>query len=198
MKDEEAMIYIMNTLNRKGYIILLIVTMILIISVANGLFYWMLEDKFEIDFDSIRQKEIDWMVCSLGFYLLYLIGLLFFFLHKVLSTRKRLLTQREKGLLIELIKRSNIEFPVDWESNLLVAPINGSPGSLLFFPQGVSEVGRTLGIQASECLFWDLDDVAVIAALNLDTQGNLYELDMWKTDFTKIKEIATTFSSVQS
>lgn len=186
----------MSTSSKRIYIILLIVTVVLVISAFDGLFYWLLEDKFEVDSVSTRQAEIDWMVRSFVIYLVYLFLLLFYFLHKVVSNKKRTLTKQEKGLLNELIRLSEIKITADWEQGLLVASVDGITNSLLLFPQGISEMGRTFGVQASECQFQDLDGVTVIAALNLDKQGNLLELNLWKTDFSKVRKIAATFSSV--
>ena len=50
---------------------------------------------------------------------------------------------------------------------------------------------RFLGSQISDCQFKDTDGVTVIASLYLDREGNMYELDMWKTDFSSLKEIST-------
>jgi hypothetical protein len=33
-------------------------------------------------------------------------------------------------------------------------------------------------------MFKDIDGTPVSAALNVDQQGNLYELDIWKVDFS--------------
>ncbi len=48
---------------------------------------------------------------------------------------------------------------------------------------------RKFGRRASECQFTDEDGVEVLASLNLDQDGNLYELDIWKTDFGKLIRI---------
>jgi hypothetical protein len=64
---------------------------------------------------------------------------------------------------------------------------DGGMGSLLLLPDGDSTSrNRRLGRMASECEFIDSDGIPVLATLNLDTEGNLYELDMWKTNFEKL------------
>ncbi|MDE5760591.1 MAG: hypothetical protein K2I11_06510 [Bacteroides sp.] len=115
-----------------------------------------------------------------------------------MPSAKRRLAKKEKLLLIELANRAGISLPANWERELLVTEINGITGSLLLFPQGISEVGRCLGARVSECQFQDLDGVIVVAALSLDKDGNLFELDLWKNDYSKVKEISDTFSSVSS
>ncbi len=42
------------------------------------------------------------------------------------------------------------------------------------------------GKQISDFQFTDVDGVEVIASLNVDSDGNLLELDIWKTDFGKL------------
>ena len=43
---------------------------------------------------------------------------------------------------------------------------------------------RRFGECVAEFEFKDCDQVAVLASLNLDTEGNLYELDVCKSDFS--------------
>ena len=44
-----------------------------------------------------------------------------------------------------------------------------------------------MGIQAVAGEFTDLDGVPVSVALNLDSEGKLYELDLWKVDFSALR-----------
>jgi hypothetical protein len=70
---------------------------------------------------------------------------------------------------------------------LKVADIeDGGMGSLRLFPKGSDDLDKRIGKRASACQFTDFDGVEVIASLNLDQHGSLYELDMWKTDFGKL------------
>jgi hypothetical protein len=59
-------------------------------------------------------------------------------------------------------------------------------GSLYLLPQGKEIEGRTFGKQISDLQFKDLDGVEVIASLNTDNEGKLFELDIWKTNFSKL------------
>lgn len=69
----------------------------------------------------------------------------------------------------------------------MVRPMNdGMMGSLYLFPQGKIIAGRKFGKQISDFQFTDVDGVEVIASLNVDSDGNLFELDIWKTDFGKL------------
>ena len=89
------------------------------------------------------------------------------------------------GFLISRIKDCAIS--KDWSARLMVADMDdGRMGSLRLYPGGLDAVDQTFGAQASECQFIDEDGVEVIASLNLDQFGDLYELDIWKTDFEKL------------
>jgi hypothetical protein len=99
-------------------------------------------------------------------------------------------TLQEEKLLELLVKKSSITIPENWKDGLLVCPMDdGEMGSLYLFPQGKLIEGRILGGQVSEFQFTDLDKVAVIASLNVDNEGNLFELDIWKTDFGKLLKL---------
>lgn len=81
--------------------------------------------------------------------------------------------------------------PQGWKERLRVADMtDGGMGSLYLLLEGSNEINRSFGKQASECRFADEDGVEVIASLNLDQYGNLYELDVWKADFSKLIKIS--------
>ena len=63
---------------------------------------------------------------------------------------------------------------------------DGEMGSLYLFPKGEITEGRVFGEQVSDFQFTDLDGIEVIASLNIDENGELFELDIWKTDFSKL------------
>jgi hypothetical protein len=66
---------------------------------------------------------------------------------------------------------------------------DGGMGSLRLFPKGLKVLDARFGERESACQFTDEDGVDVIASLNLDQHGKLYELDIWKTDFGKLIRI---------
>ena len=63
---------------------------------------------------------------------------------------------------------------------------DGGMGGLVIFSGEENLKYRQFGEQISEYCFLDKDGVTVIASLNIDNKGNLFELDIWKTDFSKL------------
>lgn len=102
----------------------------------------------------------------------------------------RNLTEKEEKLLTSLIEKSKLSIPKNWRKNLLVSPMDdGGMGSLYLYYKDKNNEKRTFGYQISDMLFTDVDGVAVLASLNVDQNGNLYELDLWKTDNSKLIDI---------
>ena len=62
---------------------------------------------------------------------------------------------------------------------------DGGMGSLHFKDKDNRE--RRLGKKIAEAEFTDEDGIPVSAVLNLDDKGQLFELDMWKVDFSALK-----------
>ncbi|HJI18730.1 MAG: DUF6984 family protein [Alistipes sp.] len=103
---------------------------------------------------------------------------------------KRKPTEREINLLNYLIDKAHFAIPQDWKDCLLVSPMNdGGMGSLTLFFPFTTDRKRSFGKQISDCTFTDTDGVEVIVSLYADTNGDLYELDIWKTDFSPMKQI---------
>jgi hypothetical protein len=90
----------------------------------------------------------------------------------------RKIAEAEKPLISWLLSASRRNESVE---SLTVSEIkDGGMGSMVF---DSAHEDRRFGETISECQFVDRDGVAVIASLNTDQQGKLYELDMWRTDF---------------
>lgn len=70
-------------------------------------------------------------------------------------------------------------------SELLVCDMSdGGMGSIQFCAPAAT--GRLFGSTLAEGTFLDEDGTLVSAALNLDQFGDLFELDMWKVDFSPL------------
>jgi len=92
-----------------------------------------------------------------------------------------------------LLNEAAIAVESHFFDTLLVKPLNdGGMGSIALIPKEVAALqDRTFGKQASEHKFLDNDNVPVIASLYLDTQGHIYEIDIWKTDYSKLNSMPT-------
>ncbi len=64
---------------------------------------------------------------------------------------------------------------------------DGGMGSLLF---ASSKKDRRLGDVIARIQYQDEDGVTVLVSLNLDKEGELYELDSWKVDFSFLIRIS--------
>jgi hypothetical protein len=63
---------------------------------------------------------------------------------------------------------------------------DGGMGSIRFAAPG-DGTDRSFGNAAGELWYVDADGVAVTFCLNLDKQGELFEVDVWKVDFSPLK-----------
>ena len=61
---------------------------------------------------------------------------------------------------------------------------DGGMRSILF----KGPAGRKMGAELVEAHYHDLDGVLVSISVNLDTSGELFELDFWKVDFSPLKK----------
>jgi hypothetical protein len=99
----------------------------------------------------------------------------------------RRLTQAEQQQLERLIHQAELPLPSTWKQALRACPMaDGGMGSLLLCPHGAVDPARRFGQEVSQWQFTDEDGVEVLASLNLDTNGELFELDVWKTDFNPL------------
>ena len=100
---------------------------------------------------------------------------------------KRKPLPQEERLLDHLVQKSSIEISSAWKNGLLVSLMDdGGMGSLQLFPSGIKREDRLFGKCVSQYQFTDKDGIEVIVSLNLDDKGQLFELDIWKTDFSQL------------
>lgn len=99
-------------------------------------------------------------------------------------------TPQEFKLIEPLINQAPVSINDSWKDLLEVEPLNdGEMGSLRLFPYGELQEDRLFGEQASDLIFKDQDGVEVIATLYLDQCGDLFEIDIWKTDFSPTQSL---------
>ena len=93
----------------------------------------------------------------------------------------------EKPLILFLLERANLALSLD---DIKAIPLNdGGMGSLQFCSSHTQN--RRLGKTPSECTFRDKDNTEVLAFLNLDQNGQLFELDIFKVDFSPLLQWPT-------
>lgn len=111
-------------------------------------------------------------------------------LAEYMKNNSRKATKAELLLISFLVKKANLILNDNWQEDLTVSPMDdGGMGSLILDLDSDTEAKRTMGSQASECSFLDEDGVVVLAALNLDKNGKLFELDLWRVDFNPLKTL---------
>lgn len=100
----------------------------------------------------------------------------------------RLLKDAEKTLLRRLLDQ--LEGDDEWTGRLDTFEVkempDGGMGILCFVSPGNDLRNRQFGRRIAELQFNDADGVPIIASLNVDTDGSLYELDIWRTDFNRV------------
>jgi Ran GTPase-activating protein (RanGAP) involved in mRNA processing and transport len=102
----------------------------------------------------------------------------------------RKLNEIEKKLIVNMPVPSPYDSMIKEKINdLLVEEMNdGQMGSLYFLSNNRRE-DRRLGIVISEIETMDSDKVPVSISLNCDNFGDIYELDIWKVDFSLLKDL---------
>ena len=106
-------------------------------------------------------------------------------LHYALLDRleKRRITKDEGRVISFLFEKAELNYDLD---KLFVKPMmDRGMGSLLFVSNNLA-AERRLGREAADCFFRDSDGVFVSAVLNLDQDGELFELDVWKVDYSPL------------
>lgn len=97
----------------------------------------------------------------------------------------RSLFDREKRLLKAMLSNRTdyLFFAKQIASAQVIDMSDGCMGSVKFIHSDKQNLGLTLA--KSDCL--DIDGVLISIAVNLDGQGRLYELDIWKVDFSPLQ-----------
>ena len=99
----------------------------------------------------------------------------------------RLLTDKEKEIIAALIGASDPKWAYLKEglSSVRVSEMDdGGMGSLLF--EGKDTKDRKLGNVIGNAEFDDRDGTPVSLGLNIDEDNQLFELDVWKVDYSRL------------
>lgn len=101
---------------------------------------------------------------------------------------QRSLTKDERNLIQLLLKNTNPKYSklnIYFPNNVITLD-DGGMGSFKFvYPQEETPTNMDI-IPISEYQFYDKDDILVLATLYSFSNGQLYELDIWKTDFSSL------------
>ena len=99
----------------------------------------------------------------------------------------RPLREKEVALIKKLLSATAFAAKGAQLSGILVQDMSdGGMGSIRFCQAASISDKRRLGSQIAEGAFRDVDGVPVSVTLNLDHQGELFELDLFKGDFSKL------------
>ncbi len=103
-------------------------------------------------------------------------------------TGVRNLTRSEWELLNYLVASAkNPSLQSELNEGLVVMRLSdGRMGSLRLIPRGVDSRLQQFGRQLLHADCHDIDGVPVSITVNLDKNGHLYELDIWKVDFSDL------------
>lgn len=103
---------------------------------------------------------------------------------------RRHLKEAEKILIKKLlvIAKKNIQ-PSELDSMEVQEMSDGGMGSLYIVNQKKEAGSRKFGNQIAEFQYADADGVLISAALNVDKDDDLFELDVWKVDFSPVIEL---------
>lgn len=90
----------------------------------------------------------------------------------------------ETALIVAILasKRGEHSLQQELATALVEEMKDGGMGSLKF----VGAAGRKFGEQLAEAEFQDADGVALSITINVDQHGSLFEMDVWKVDFTPL------------
>jgi hypothetical protein len=103
-------------------------------------------------------------------------------------TNSRELTPSEHAVLAAVLRTATEpgELLTSLHGLQVVELSDGGMGSLLLIPQGADKSDRTFGKQVALGQYTDADGVPVSIAVNVDQAGQLYEMDVWKVDFSPL------------
>ena len=105
-------------------------------------------------------------------------------------------TETELELIKYLVnKAGSHSCHIDWDSMQVASMNDGGMGSLKLYPSGnvCDTDNRTFGSELADCSFDDEDGTKVIATIYLDKSDGLFELDMWKVDYSALLRIPKSF-----
>lgn len=104
------------------------------------------------------------------------------------SQSRRRLTPDEKALVECLLKQADQGSfaPINLETSEVSPMADGGMGSFRFV--SATDDARHFGKRIAERKFRDIDGTPILVSLNVDREQRLFELDVWKVDFTPVRK----------
>jgi hypothetical protein len=101
--------------------------------------------------------------------------------------QNRRITNDEVKVLEYLLKLANFPVPIGIKLMTVRSLEDGGMGSFLILENPkLFEETRKFGAQISEFQYIDDDNVPVLVSLNVDSNGGLFEVDIWKADYSPV------------
>ena len=97
----------------------------------------------------------------------------------------RKLRTEERNLVQLLLDQSEYSFEI--EDIDVIDMKDGNMGSITFLSEDLLD-DRCMAKTIAEMSFKDEDSTLISVSLNIDCKGYLFELDIWKVDFTEVKK----------
>ena len=100
----------------------------------------------------------------------------------------RLLKKEELDLMVYLLKdKPNTKQMIEELSAAFVEEMNdGGMGSLKFL--NANKFNRRHGSTIAQIQLPDIDGIPLLISIDLDEEGDMYEIDVWKADFSPTKQ----------
>jgi len=92
----------------------------------------------------------------------------------------------EEYLLIENMLKELEEYDFNLNDLKVIDMLDGNMGSLYIVNPRKTRGERKMNKAIIEKQFYDVDDVPISVCINIDTDENLFELDIWRVDFNPI------------
>ncbi len=97
----------------------------------------------------------------------------------------RNLRDNERNLIECLLNKSELS-NINLENLQVEEMTDGGMGSLYFVNAEKNRNERRLGKRICERQFSDSDSIPILVSVNVDEAGVLFELDIWKVDFSRV------------
>ena len=101
--------------------------------------------------------------------------------------QSRTLQKEEIEIIEYLAGIAQYPLSLNWYNDYTATPMDdGGMGSILLTPAKPLLNPRKFKERISDCIIEDTDGMSIIVSLNIDQDDYLFELDVWKCDFSPV------------